>query len=280
MSWMGSRSRTLAGRYELGEVIGRGGMGIVFAATDLVLERVVAVKVLHSVLAGGDPVQLVRFEREARAAASLSHPGVVAVFDAGAEEDGTRFIVMERVSGRSLAAIVPEQAPLAPRRAIEIAEQIADALAAAHCAGIVHRDIKPANLMVAEDGSIRVLDFGIARALEATAITRTDSVFGSAPYMSPEQALGEPAEERSDLYSLGCVLYTLLTGRPPFAAESPAAVLYKQVNADPRPLRELNRRVPKRLEALVVRHASRVAPAKRPRFGSESPFFRLAIPGE
>jgi len=246
----------------MGEVIGRGGMGTVYSATDLTLDRVVAVKVLPPAVADQDLASIARFKREARAAASLAHPGVVAVFDTGAD-DGTHFIVMELVSGRSLAAILREEAPLDPARAVEITGKVADALAAAHAAGVVHRDVKPSNLMVAEDGSIRVLDFGIVRLMDGTAITQTASVLGSAAYMSPEQALGKRVEERSDIYSLGCVLYALLAGRPPFAAEAAAAIVNQHVNADPQPLRMTNRLVPPALEALVMQMLTK-SPAARP----------------
>ena len=162
--------RTLAGRYELAEVIGRGGMGTVYRATDVILQRTVAVKVLAAALADEDPSHIARFEREARAAASLSHPGVVTVYDSGV--DGTtRFIVMEYVEGRGLDAIVRDEGRLEPDRAVAIIERVADALGAAHAAGIVHRDIKPANVMVAADGAVKVLDFGIARALGGTSAT-------------------------------------------------------------------------------------------------------------
>jgi serine/threonine-protein kinase len=164
---MSGERRTLAERYALGEVAGRGGMGIVYRASDLVLRRTVAVKVLSAALVEDDSTHVARFEREARAAAALVHPGVVAVYDTGADE-ATRFIVMEWVSGRSLATILRDSGPFEPASAIEIAAAVADALAAAHAAGIVHRDVKPANVMVTEDGAVKVLDFGIARALDAS----------------------------------------------------------------------------------------------------------------
>jgi serine/threonine-protein kinase len=226
-------------------------MGTVYRATDLTLERTVAVKVLAPALAEADPVHVKRFEREARAAASLAHPGIVAIFDTGVD-DTTRFIVMEHVVGRSLAAIVRRQAPLAPVRAVKIAEQIAAALASAHAAGIVHRDIKPANVMVADDGSVKVLDFGLARALDGAPLTLSPAVLGTAAYMAPEQALGESADERSDVYALGCVLYAMLVGRPPFAGQAVAALIHQQINVHPRAPREYNRRVSPALERLVM----------------------------
>jgi eukaryotic-like serine/threonine-protein kinase len=258
---MSGERRTLAERYALGEVAGRGGMGIVYRASDLVLRRTVAVKVLSAALVEDDSTHVARFEREARAAAALAHPGVVAVYDTGADE-ATRFIVMEWVSGRSLATILRDSGPFEPASAIEIAAAVADALAAAHAAGIVHRDVKPANVMVTEDGAVKVLDFGIARALDATGLTHASSVLGSVPYMAPEQARGEPADERSDIYSLGCLLYALLTGLPPFTGEL-AAIVHQHVNLDPRPLREENGRVSPALEALVMAMLAK-SPEARP----------------
>ncbi|HEY4451005.1 MAG TPA: protein kinase [Solirubrobacteraceae bacterium] len=259
--------RTLAGRYELLEVLGRGGMGVVYRAQDLVLRRTVAVKVLPAELAEEQPAHVARFEREARAAASLAHPRIVAVFDTGIDE-GTRFIAMECVSGASLAAVLGDRAPLDPASAARIGEQVADALAAAHAAGLVHRDIKPANVMLGADGAVKVLDFGIARADGHTTLTQEQSVLGSAAYMAPEQAQGERADERSDIYSLGCLLYALLTGRPPFAGDSAAAVLHQHLSADPRPPREANRAVPAALEALVLAMLAK-PPAGRPQSAAQ-----------
>jgi eukaryotic-like serine/threonine-protein kinase len=257
--------RRLADRYELAGVIGRGGMGTVYRATDLVLDRTVAVKVLPAELAEGDASHVERFQREARAAASLAHPGVVAVYDTG-EDDATRFIVMECVNGRSLSELLREDAPLDPERAVGIAAHVADALAAAHAAGIVHRDIKPGNVMIADDGAVKVLDFGLARARDATALTQSMTVLGTAG--SPEQALGKRADERSDVYSLGCLLYALLTGRPPFTGESAAAILNQHVNGRPRPPSALNRRIPPALDAIVLQMLSK-SPAARPQSATE-----------
>ncbi len=254
--------RTLAERYALGAVIGRGGMGTVYRATDLVLDRVVAVKVLPAEIAEADPVSVARFEREARAPAALANAAIVTVFDAGVDE-GSRFIVMEYLVGRSVETILREEGRIALERAVGIAAHCADALGAAHAAGIIHRDIKPGNVMVADDGTVKVLDFGIARALDGTALTHTTNVLGTAAYMAPEQVLGRPADERSDIYSLGCVLYAMLAGRPPFAGETVAAILHQQVNVDPQPLRARGLEVSGALEALVTQMLAK-APGDRP----------------
>jgi eukaryotic-like serine/threonine-protein kinase len=263
----GGEPRTLAGRYRLDEVIGRGGMSTVYRGTDLALDRVVAVKVALDPLVEQSPIYLARFTREAHAAAAIDHPGVVTVYDAGADGP-TRFIVMEFVHGRSLADILREQSPLDPAQAADIAAQAADALSAAHARGIVHRDIKPANIMVTPDGSVKVLDFGIARAVDSGTLTQTATVLGTSAYMSPEQALGQPADARSDIYSLGCVLYEMLTGEPPFIAEVAAAVMHQHVRVQPKPPRERNPAVPPALDALVMEMLAK-SPDDRPQTAAE-----------
>ena len=264
------RTRTLAGRYRLDEVIGRGGMSTVYRGTDLALDREVAVKVALDPLAEENPVYVARFKREARAAASFSRPGVVTVYDAGADGP-TRYIVMELVDGQNLSQVLREQEPdhrLAPARAAWIAEQIADTLAAAQAAGVVHRDIKPANVMITPDDQVKVLDFGIARTADGGTLTQAASVLGTAPYMAPEQAMGNPADARSDIYSLGCVLYEMLTGRPPFVADLPDAVLHQQVRVQPKPPRERNANVPPALDALVLQMLAK-NPDDRPQTAGE-----------
>ncbi len=251
----------IAGRYELHEVIGRGGMGVVYRAHDAVLDRIVAVKVLPAEYAS-DVTLVERFTREARAAARLADPNIVAVFDTGTDGE-VRYIVMELVPGLSLAQLLRERGALAVPEAVEIAAQVATALSAAHAAGIIHRDIKPANVMVQPSGDVKVLDFGIAHARADEALTRTTAVLGSAPYMPPEMAEGQPADERSDIYSLGCVLYEMLTGRPPFLAEVPAAVMHQHISAAPRPASELQPRVPDALDRLVMRMLAK-RPSDRP----------------
>jgi eukaryotic-like serine/threonine-protein kinase len=265
----GPDGRVLADRYRLEEVIGRGGMSTVYRGTDLSLDRVVAVKVAMDPLLERDPVYAARFKREARAAAAIPNPGVVTVFDAGADGP-TRYIVMEYVEGPDLSEILRE-APahrLAPTRAARIAEQVADTLAAAHAAGIVHRDVKPGNVMVTPQDRVKVLDFGIARLSDGASLTQTASVLGTAPYMSPEQAMGQTADARSDIYSLGCVLYEMLTGKPPFMADVAAAVLHQHVRVAPKPPSALNSDVPPALDALVVQMLAK-SPDDRPQTAAE-----------
>ena len=240
------------GRYELTAQIARGGMSDVFEARDRLLDRKVAVKILHDRYAETDTF-VARFRKEARAVANLSHPNVVSVYDWG-EEDGTYFMVMELVRGRSLRDIIQAEGKLLPRRATEIAAEIAKALDAAHRSGVIHRDIKPGNVLLTTDGTVKVTDFGVARARDASeGLTKVGSVIGTATYFSPEQASGDPADERSDIYSLGVVLYEMLVGRPPFRGESAVSVAYQHVTAEVVPPSRLNTDVSLELENVVMR---------------------------
>src|SRR5919204_3759053 len=243
--------QTLNDRYVIERPLGRGGMAQVYEGRDSVLGRTVAIKVLAAQYAG-DQAFVARFRREARAAAALNHPSVVSVFDTGSE-DSVHYIVMERVDGRTLADVLAEEGPLPPRRAAEIAAAAAEALAFAHEAGLVHRDVKPGNIMITRDGSVKVMDFGIARAVSADSLTQTTAVFGTASYFSPEQARGERVDHRSDIYSLGVVLYEMLSGRPPFRGESPVAVAFKHVSEEPPPLRAVAPGVSSALEGVAMR---------------------------
>ncbi len=247
---MALEHRTLGGRYLVESLIASGGMARVYRGRDSVLGRTVAIKVLAPPL-DSDPEFVARFRREARAAAGLNHPGVVAVFDTGSDGD-VHYIVMEHVEGHTLAEIIRRDAPIPPERAAEIGMAVCDALSAAHEEGLVHRDVKPANVMVTPSGAIKVMDFGIARAATDT-LTRTGRMLGTAAYLSPEQARGRPADARSDLYSLGCVLYEMLTGKPPFGGESPVAVASRHVSEDPEPPTGLNPEIPAALESVVLK---------------------------
>src|SRR5215211_2572164 len=250
---MDLEGRILDGRYQLGSLLSAGGMASVYLATDRILERQVAVKVL-SPSDAQDPLFVERFRREARAAARLSHPNIVAVFDSGSDADQP-YLVMEYVPGQSLAQLLHRQGRLAPRRAVELAIQVCAALAAAHAQGLVHRDIKPANVLVSPDGQVKVTDFGIVKAAAATTLTGTGTVLGTAAYLSPEQAQGHPVDARSDLYGLGCVLYELLCGSPPFgsgADRSPVAVATRHVSEPSEPPSARNPQVDPALEAVVL----------------------------
>ena len=257
----------LAGRYRLEEVIGRGGMSTVYRASDETLGRTVAVKVLLPTLADQDPTYSVRFEREARAAAALANASVVTVYDTGVD-DGSHYIIMEHVEGQSLEQVLRQGRPFAIPEALGIARRVADALAAAHAAGILHRDIKPANVMVTDGGAVKVLDFGIARRLDGTTITQVASVVGTAAYMAPERALGEPGDARADIYSFGCLLYAMLTGAALFGGEVAAAVLHQQINTQPRPPSRLREGLSPELDALVLAMLAK-APDERPATAAE-----------
>src|SRR5215213_2255145 len=244
----------LNGRYELHARIARGGMAEVFLARDQVLDRSVAVKVLFPEFAT-DPAFVERFRREAQSAANLTHPAIVGVYDWGSYR-GTYFIVMEYVRGRSLAEILRAEGTLHPDRAADIATDIAGALYFAHRNGVVHRDIKPGNVLITPQGQVKVADFGIARAIgggNTDNLTQTGSVMGTATYFSPEQAQGLAVDPRSDLYSLGIVLYEMVCGRPPFAGESPVAIAYQHVQAAVVPPRQVNPDVPESLEAITMK---------------------------
>ena len=241
-----------SGRYELQRKVARGGMADVFLSRDLLLDRPVALKVLFPEFAS-DPAFVQRFRREAQSAARLTHPNVVSVFDWG-QEGSTYFIVMEYVEGQSLAQVLRESGRMEPDRAATIAADVADALAFAHEHGVVHRDVKPGNVMLARGGHVKVADFGIARAVStAENLTQTGTVMGTATYFSPEQARGGAVDPRSDVYSLGVVLYEMLTGTPPFTGDNPVSVAYKHVQELPAPPRRLRQDIPEGLEAIVLK---------------------------
>jgi eukaryotic-like serine/threonine-protein kinase len=239
-------------RYSIVHTLGSGGMAKVYLAHDEVLDRDVALKVLREQFAEDDEF-VERFKREAQSAAALSHPNIVQVYDRGQTQDGASYIAMEYVPGGTLKDRISSGGPLEPGVAASLALQIVEALDAAHERGVVHRDIKPQNVVLTAAGDAKVADFGIARAASAATISQRSVVLGTASYMAPEQALGEPARPKSDLYSLGVVLYEMLTGELPYTAESPVAVSMKHLTEPPRPPRELNPRIPEGLNALVVK---------------------------
>ncbi|OBG94791.1 serine/threonine protein kinase [Mycobacterium sp. E3298] len=247
----------LSDRYELGEILGFGGMSEVHLARDVRLHRDVAVKVLRADLAR-DPSFYLRFRREAQNAAALNHPSIVAVYDTGEAETPTGplpYIVMEYVDGVTLRDIVHTDGPLPPRRAIEIIADACQALNFSHQNGIIHRDVKPANIMISNTNAVKVMDFGIARAIadSGNSVTQTAAVIGTAQYLSPEQARGDSVDARSDVYSLGCVLYEILTGEPPFTGDSPVAVAYQHVREDPIPPSQRHEGISADLDAVVLK---------------------------
>ncbi len=252
-----TQPRLLGGRYELDGVVGRGGMAEVYRARDIRLDRIVAIKTLRADLAR-DQIFQARFRREAQSAASLNHPSIVAVYDTGEDMASglpVPYIVMEYVDGRTVRDLLQDGHRLLPERTLEIIDGVLRALDYSHQAGIVHRDIKPGNVMVTRNGDVKVMDFGIARAMsdaQAT-MTQTAQVIGTAQYLSPEQARGERVDSRSDLYSTGCLLYELLTGRPPFTGDSPVAIAYQHVRENPVPPSRVDPDVPPWADAIVLK---------------------------
>ncbi len=251
--------RLLGGRYELGAPLGRGGMAQVFRARDTRLGRDVAVKQLRIDLAG-DPTFQARFRREAQASAGLNHPNIVAVYDTGEEPDPTTgiarpYIVMELVEGHTLREVLRDGRKILPQRALEFTQGVLEALTSSHKMGIVHRDIKPANVMLTPNGTVKVMDFGIARAVADTSatMTQTAAVIGTAQYLSPEQARGETVDARSDIYSAGCLMYELLIGRPPFQGDSPVSVAYQHVRENPVPPSQLDPLITPGMDAIVLK---------------------------
>jgi eukaryotic-like serine/threonine-protein kinase len=246
------RQPLIDGRYALGELLGGGGMANVYLARDDVLSRDVALKILRGQYAN-DEGFVERFRREAKNAAALNRPDIVQVYDQGRTGDGTYYIAMEYVPGGTLAQRIKQEGPLDPGEAAGVASRVADALAAAHARGIVHRDIKPQNVLLSTSGEAKVADFGIARAASASTVTETSSIMGTAAYMSPEQVRGERVGPASDLYSLGVVLYEMLTGELPYAADNPLATAMKHLDEPPRRPREANPAVPEGLDVLTAK---------------------------
>ncbi len=240
------------GRYNVSHPLGSGGMGQVYLAQDEVLGREVALKILWERLAESEEF-VERFRREARSVAALSHPNIVSVYDQGRAGDGTYYIAMEHVSGGTLKERIVGEGLLGYREAADVGIQVSEALEAAHSGGVIHRDIKPHNILLTESGEVKVVDFGIARAVSQASMTGTSFILGTAHYLSPEQAKGEPTGPASDLYALGVVLYEMLTGVAPYEAESPIAVALKHVSDPPASPRDANPEVPKGMDAVVVK---------------------------
>ncbi|MEV7228345.1 Stk1 family PASTA domain-containing Ser/Thr kinase [Polymorphospora sp. NPDC051019] len=259
---MTAQARLLGGRYQVGELLGYGGMAEVHHGRDLRLGRDVAIKMLRTDLARDATFQM-RFRREAQNAASLNHPAIVAVYDTGEEIAATGetipFIVMEFVNGRTLKEVLAAEGRLMPRRALELTADMCAALEFSHRHGIIHRDIKPGNVMLTQNGAVKVMDFGIARALAsgATTMTQTSAVIGTAQYLSPEQARGEAVDARSDVYAAGCVLFELMCSHPPFVGDSPVSVAYQHVREDPRAPSEINPEVTPAIDAIVLKALSK-----------------------
>lgn len=254
---MTTEPRLLGGRYEIGEVIGYGGMAEVHRGRDLRLGRDVAVKLLRADLSR-DESFLIRFRREAQNSASLNHPNIVAVFDTG-EEHGIPYMVMEFVAGRTLKEVLLEEGRFDPVTACEIVADMCSALDFSHKHHIIHRDVKPGNVMLSDTNQVKVMDFGIARALASgqATMTQTSAVIGTAQYLSPEQARGETVDGRSDVYAVGCVLYELLVGHPPFTGDNPVSVAYQHVREEARPPSELNPGIPASVDAVVMKALSK-----------------------
>ena len=258
MTESGGEAIRLGDRYELGGLLGRGGMADVRIGQDLRLGRTVAIKQLRPDLSSDDTFQA-RFRREAQSAAALNHPAIVAVYDTGDAIDvhGNHipYIVMEYVEGHTLREILNDDRKILPERALSITADVLSALDYSHRSGIIHRDIKPANVMLTPSGQVKVMDFGIARAIadSSSAMTATAAVIGTAQYLSPEQARGETVDARSDIYSTGCLLYELLTGRPPFVGESPVSVAYQHVREEARPPSQLNPDVSSTVDNIVAK---------------------------
>lgn len=258
--------RILGRRYEIGDLIGRGGMAQVHLGYDTRLSRTVAIKILRTDLAA-DPMFLARFRREAQSAAALNHPSIVAVYDTGEEEVTTAtgaqislpYIVMEYVKGRTVASLLKSGEPLPISEAVQVVSGVLSALEYSHHEGIIHRDIKPGNVMLTPDGKVKVMDFGIARAIadSAATMTQTNSVVGTAQYLSPEQARGEVVDARSDLYSTGCLLYELLTGKPPFTGDSAVSVAYQHVSEAPTPASQVFSDIPEAVDRVVMKALSK-----------------------
>ena len=258
--------RVLAGRYRLEELLAAGGMAQVWRGNDEVLRRRVALKLLHPHLAA-DASFVTRFRQEAVAAARLAHPGIVAIYDT-CTDNGTEAIVMELVIGQTLRQRLDDRTPIDPWQAASLSAQVAEALDAAHQAGLVHRDIKPANILLCRDGRVKVADFGIAKAVSEADLTQPGLMVGTAKYLSPEQVEGKPVDARTDIYSLGIVLYEMLCGRPPFVADSDAATALARLQRDPLRPRQVRPSVPKVLEEIVGRAMAR-SPQQRYRSASD-----------
>ena len=243
--------KRISGRYKILEMIGGGGMANVYLAHDMILDRDVAVKVLRLDFANSEEF-IRRFHREAQSATSLAHPNIVSIYDVG-EEESIYYIVMEHVNGQTLKQYIQKNSPVPIEEALLIMEQITSAISHAHQNHIIHRDIKPQNILLDQRGNVKITDFGIAMALSATSITQTNSVLGSVHYLSPEQARGGVANHKSDIYSLGIVMFELLTGRLPFSGESAVSIALKHLQSETPSLRRWNPNIPQSVENIVLK---------------------------